>query len=67
MYVELIRVKIETFINQTKQRKEIWSNLTRYADDMQNQMTKRILALNKMRKTVKTQFSALTGNSNTEW
>lgn len=36
MNVELIRVKIDTFVNQTKARKEIWSNLSKYADDMQN-------------------------------
>ena len=65
--VELIRVKIDAFNNIIKNGSLVWQHLEKQTDEMQNNLTKRILAQSKMKNVIKNQYTQLVSNTNTDW
>ena len=55
--VELIRVKIDAFNNIIKNGSLVWQHLEKQTDEMQNNLTKRILAQSKMKNVIKNQYT----------
>ena len=67
MQAEMMRVRIDYFVKQICSNAQTMSVLEKMCEEVQNNLTKRVLNQSKIRKVVAKKFNFLAGEKNTEW